>query len=127
MIMRNGKVLLGKRKGSFGSNTYGWVGGHLEFGESLEECAIREAYEETGLKVSSLKFLCLSNIIAYDTHYVDLEFTAEAEIGEPQTNEPDKVESWDWYDLSNLPTPLFQAVELAIKNYKKGTFYDYKE
>lgn len=124
MVLRNGKVLLGKRKGAHGAMTFGWVGGHLEYGETLEDCAKREALEETGLVLSNLKLICISNILAYQKHYVDFEFLAEALDGEPRVLEPDSVESWGWYDLDNLPSPLFKAVELAIKSYKSGEFYN---
>ena len=123
MIMRDGQVLLGCRKGAHGAGTYAWCGGHLEFGETLEACAVREVREETGLVVASLKLLCVSNIIAYDKHYLDFEFLTEVEPGQPQLLEPDRIESWGWYNLDNLPSPLFKAGELALKSLATGRFY----
>ena len=123
MVKRGDKVLLGKRKGAHGESTYGWIGGHLEFGETPKDCARREAMEETGLKIINLKLICVSNIIAYDKHYLDLEFSAET-VGEPKVLEPDKVEAWEWHDINNLPKPLFKAVELAIESYKTGKIYN---
>jgi 8-oxo-dGTP diphosphatase len=125
MILRNGQVLLGKRQGAHGADTYGWVGGHLEFGETLEDGCRREALEETGLEIKTLKLICVSNIIQYDKHYLDLEFLATIDPqAEPQVLEPDKVESWQWYDLDKLPKPLFKAVELAINSYHSGQVYN---
>ncbi|MDM8526841.1 NUDIX domain-containing protein [Anaerolineales bacterium HSG24] len=124
MIMRDGKLLLGQRKSSLGQSTYAWTGGHLEFGETLEECAKRETFEETRLVVTSLKFLCMSNVISYDKHYLDVEFVAEVESGEPQIMEPDKIVSWRWYELDDLPSPLFKAAELALQSYRTGQFYN---
>lgn len=124
MIIRNNKVLLGKRRGAHGENTYSWCGGHLEYGESLEECARREVKEESGLEVTSLKFLCVSNIISYGKHYLDIEFLAKVKKGQPQVLEPEKREHWDWYDLDKLPQPLFKAVELAIHSYLTERVYN---
>ena len=123
MIVRAGRVLLGRRKGAHGAGTYAWCGGHLEFGETLEACAIREVREETGLVVRSLKLLCVSNIIAYNKHYIDFEFLTEVEPGDPQVLEPDRIEGWRWYDLDDLPSPLFKAGTLALQSYRTGQFY----
>jgi 8-oxo-dGTP diphosphatase len=51
IILKNGRVLLGKRKSSHGTGTWHFPGGHLEFGESLEDCSRREVLEETGMKI----------------------------------------------------------------------------
>lgn len=111
----DGKILLGKRKGSHGEGEYSTPGGHLEHGESFAACAAREVAEETGLQIGPMRFLRVLNCIAYaPKHYVDLAFAAEWRGGEPQVLEPDKVESWDWYDPEDLPSPLFSMVPSAI-------------
>src|SRR5271155_3580479 len=55
IVQHEGKVLLGKRKGSHGVGFWGFPGVHLEFGESVESCAKRELLEETGLTPLSLR------------------------------------------------------------------------
>ena len=49
IIQYRGKIILIKRK----NPPYGWAipGGFVEYGESLEEAAVREAEEETSLQV----------------------------------------------------------------------------
>jgi len=48
--MENGGIVLIKRK----NPPYGWAlpGGFVDYGESLEEAAVREAFEETSLNVT---------------------------------------------------------------------------
>lgn len=55
IILKEGKVLMGKRIGSHSPNTWGFPGGKLEFGEELLDCARREVLEETGLTIKNLR------------------------------------------------------------------------
>lgn len=75
----NPQFLIGQRKGSHGAGTYALPGGHLEFGETPEQCAARETLEETGLKVSKVRFLTATNDIlpADNKHYITI-FTVSA-------------------------------------------------
>lgn len=116
LVRKDGKLLLGKRKGSHGAGEYASPGGHLEYMEGLGECAAREVMEETGLELGPLRFLRVLNMKDYaPRHYLDIAFAAEWRRGEPEVREPDKVERWDWYDLASLPSPLFAALPTAIE------------
>jgi 8-oxo-dGTP diphosphatase len=128
LIFKDGKILLGKRKGSHGNGEYSCPGGHLEFGESFEECAERETLEETGVKIKNIKFQCVSNIFRHENRQdVLVSFVADWESGECKIMEPEKCDGWGWYDFDNLPSPLFYPSELIIDSYKTGKNYYDKE
>ena len=123
IIIRDGKILLAERKGSHGENTWASAGGHLEFGETLEECAKREAFEEFGIHVQRMTFLCVSNIVAYDRHYIDVEFLGDLGIQIPKIQEEDSFAHLQWFSLSELPSPLFEPVRIAIDSLLTGQSY----
>lgn len=124
MIIKGDRVLLGKRKGSHGDGEYAWPGGHMEYMESFEECAKRETMEETGMQIYNVRFLRLMNLKHYaPKHYVDIGLVAEWKSGEPQILEPEKIEGWNWYDIHELPQPLFSAIPSYIEAYETGKNY----
>ena len=126
MVLKNGHLLLGRRKGSHGAGEYAYPGGHLEHLESFAECAAREVKEETGLEIGPIRFLRLLNTTEYaPKHYVDVAFVADWVSGEPQVLEPDKIDGWAWYPLEALPSPLFGTIPTALEALKSGrTFWD---
>ena len=112
LVERKGKILLGKRKGAHGAAMWGAPGGHLEFGETAEECAKRELLEETGLKATSCS-LCswVENVMENGKkHYITLFVKISAFEGGVELLEPDKCEGWRWFSLDALPEPLFPPV-----------------
>jgi len=125
IVYKDGKVLIGRRKKAHGSGEYAWPGGHLEFGESMEECAKREVREETGIEIENVKFLRLMNLVEYEKHYADIAFTSDWKSGEAKLLEPEKCEGWEWHELSKLPQPLFHTLPSALEALKTGqTFFD---
>lgn len=124
MLLKDGKVLLGQRKGSHGAGEYAYPGGKLDHMESFEECARRETREETGLEIANIRFVRLQNFQDHDPrHFVDVALTADWVGGTPQVCEPDKITGWAWYAFDNLPSPLFGATASAIAAYQSGQIY----
>ena len=120
MIVRDGRVLMAKRVGGQRAGWYGWIGGKLEFGETLQACARREAREEAGIEITRLRLLCLSTIIVDDQHWVDVEFLADIASGEPHTSAPDEIDGWTWYPIEQLPAPIFEPAQRALEAYRSG-------
>lgn len=117
------QILLGQRLNSHGENSWAPPGGHLEIGESLEICAIREVYEETGLTIHNPKFLALTNDIfeKEDKHYISIFMKAYSHDMEFINKEPHKTLKWQWFDINNLPEPLFIPLQVLLE--RKGYGY----
>ena len=120
MIVRGGRVLMARRVSGQRPGWWGWIGGKLEFGETLQECAKREAHEEAGVGVTNLRLLCISSIIVEDQHWIDVEFLGEIASGEPQTTAPDELMDWTWFQIDQLPDPIFEPAALALRSYQTG-------
>lgn len=108
IVMRDGKVLLERRNG-FGGGSWGLPGGHVEYGESLKECARRELLEETGMSAESFEFAGVADDPANGNHYLQISFFAKGVSGEPRVCEPDECAEWAWFSPDALPEPLFFA------------------
>lgn len=119
VVLKDGKVLLGKRKAEHGAGTYHFPGGHLEFKESFEECAKREAMEEAGIEIKNVRFWTVTNdyFADKDRHFVTIFMIADYKSGVPTAMEPEKCEGWFWADWNNMPRPLMGPIENLIENY----------
>ena len=58
------------------------IGGHFEFGESPEECLLREVQEETGLTLTSWRFRGLVTFVSGDWEEYMCLYTADEYAGE---------------------------------------------
>ncbi|MEK7531199.1 MAG: NUDIX domain-containing protein [Patescibacteria group bacterium] len=124
LVLKDGKVLMGKRTNAHGDGYYCGPGGHVEYGETIVECAKREALEETGLTVDNIRLLCVADMLAFPPdHYLDIAVAADWVSGEVQNLEPHKRESWSWYDLNALPSPMWPGEERYFESLKSGTVY----
>ena len=117
IVIKGNKVLLGKRKNSHGEGSWCFPGGNLEFGEELEECAVREVLEEAGIKIRDIRFGTFTNDIfeKEGKHYVTLFLISNYAYGELVVKEPEKCEGWDWFEWKNLPQPLFLPIQNLLK------------
>ncbi len=124
VIVRDGKVLLGERLGSHGAGTFMIPGGYIEFGETFEDAALREAKEECGLENLKVKGLVsISNDMVYEKHFVSIGILVESLEGEPYSAEPEKSKNWKWYDVNNLPEDIFIPSQRVLDNWINKKIY----
>ncbi|MFC1622387.1 NUDIX hydrolase [Patescibacteria group bacterium] len=117
VIVKDNKVLLGKRKNAHGEGSWSFPGGHLEFNEEVENCAKREVVEETGINIKDIKMGTFTNDIfeKEGKHYITLFVLSRYDSGEVKIMEPEKCERWDWFEWDNLPSPLFVPIQNLLK------------
>ncbi len=117
IVVKDSRVLLGKRMNSHGSGTWQFPGGHLEYGEPIEDCAKRELFEETGLTIRNIRSGPYTNDFfkAEQKHYIKLFVIADYDSGVLAVKEPKKCEKWEWFSWSQLPEPKFLPIQNLIK------------
>lgn len=76
---KDGKIVFIKRLNPPFRGYFALPGGFVEYGEKLEEAAVREAMEETGLKIENLKLVGVYSDPNRDPrgHVVSVAFLAE--------------------------------------------------
>ncbi len=121
IINSKGEILLQRR---IDNDLWAAPGGAVELGESVEETAIREVYEETGLRVKNLKLLGIYS--GKDTYYkypngdevywITVAFISNEFDGDIR---PDYYESKDcrFFSMEELPENLLDIDRLALNDY----------
>ena len=116
IITKDDKVLLMKRKSTHGKGTWSTPGGHLDFGETLEGCAVREAKEEVGVDVVDVRFRAVTNDVFEETgrHYITVWMEGKTS-GDPVIAAEREVEEIGWFAWDALPQPLFLPLGNLVK------------
>jgi 8-oxo-dGTP diphosphatase len=117
IITQEDQVLLMKRKGIHGTGTWSTPGGHLDFGETPEQCAAREAKEEVGLDVTEIRFRSITNDIfdQQGRHYITIWMNGKSTSGEPTIAAEKEVAEIGWFAWNAFPQPLFLPLENLLK------------
>ena len=125
LLTENRELLVGRRKGSHGAGQWALPGGALEWREDSFDCATRELFEETGLRLPKETAAGASSSSKETTHrWVDGIFDAcECVVdennhwitlfrvvcvasgdwkGKERTMEPEKCHGWRWMRASEI-------------------------
>ena len=114
LIIKDGKILLGKRKHDPFGGYWGIFGGYVEWDESPEDAVIRELKEETNLSVRDMKlFVVYGNPGRHEKQVITIVYVVEVE-GNP-TPDDDIIEI-KWFDLKEIPELAFDH-NIIIKDY----------
>jgi len=104
IVVRHRQLLLVRNHRGFWSTP----GGHLDFGETPEACAARETREETGISVSNIEFVAITNDVLADVdkHYLTVWMRGDADDSEPIIGDTEEVTQIGWFAPNALPRPL---------------------
>jgi len=133
ILIQEDKILLVNHSGLNETNTF-WSppGGGIKFGESVLQCLEREFMEETGLKISPGKFLCLSEFIEAPLHAIEIFFMVKLKGGklksgtDPEMGDENQiiknVEFLSYGQLTDLP--INQKHNLLTDLHKMADLFD---
>jgi len=121
LVRKGDKLLLEKRAHVHGAGTWGPPSGHIDFGETPEQTAQRETLEETGIHITNLNFLGITNDVfeSAQKHYITLWFNAIYQSGEATCKAPEEESEVGWFRQDDLPQPLF----LPLQHLLEGKVY----
>jgi NAD+ diphosphatase len=100
VLVRRGSEVLLTRKAEWAPGRYSLVAGFLDFGESLEECAIREVREETGIEIENVRYVGSQNW-PFPAQLM-AGFVADYAGGEIKVD-PAELEDARWFRVDALP------------------------
>lgn len=128
ILKKNDKILLLKRSPSSKiPGQYSLIGGKCDEGESVIDCAIREAYEEIGvqLQTKDLQFAhVVHKIIPGNTKdWIFFFFITESWQGEPFNKEPEKHCEMTWFPINELPLSLGETHRQAITKWCNKQYF----
>ncbi len=105
MFVRDREILLAMKKRGFGAGNWNGYGGKLEQGESVEDGAIREILEESGVRVRKEDLEHLGTLDFYFTDKPEWDqrcmvYRAKAWEGEPVETEEMRPK---WFSFDEMP------------------------
>lgn len=102
VMVRDGRVLMVKRRNEPDAGLWGFPGGHVDLGETAMDAAARELREETGIKGRPIRYLTNVDVIVRDGDTIRFHFLLAAVLCEFVAGDPraaDDVSDADWHDV----------------------------
>jgi ADP-ribose pyrophosphatase YjhB (NUDIX family) len=123
VVVRDGEVLLVRRRNPPNAGTWGFPGGRIEPGEAIAAATLRELREETGVEAEYLRVLNATDSITGESaagsfrHYVLVAGLCRWRRGEPVAGDDAADAAWFAIDgLGASPAPLIARVaEFAVE------------
>jgi len=119
LFFRGDQILLLRRFNTgYADGQYSIPAGHLDGNETVTAAAVREAKEETGVRIeaSDIDFSSVMHRNEGDER-VDFFVHIRKWGGEPANTEPEKCDELRWVDLNELPQNTIPYVRRAIQNH----------
>lgn len=113
--MREREILLSRRAATgYEDGRLGVVAGHLERGETVTACAVREAREEVGVEIAE-EDVRVVGLMHRSPDRIDFFVTVERWSGAIVNAEPDKCSELVWARADALPDDVIAYVRRALE------------
>jgi 8-oxo-dGTP diphosphatase len=119
VLSADGRVLLAERRAEAG-HRLAVPGGRLDPGESVEECAVRELWEETGLALEPGDVRVVGCVLDDNVQGAWVVVGVVARLGLPHAavalteREPEKIGGFVWADRGAPPDGLYPATAKVL-------------
>jgi 8-oxo-dGTP diphosphatase len=126
LMWRRGAVLLLRRAGTgYLDGWYALPGGHLQRGEGIVECAMREIREETGIVVaaSQLRAAAVMPYLSGEHQGIDFIMACDDFVGEPTLAEPHLADSIGFWSADALPANSVPYLRAALDLAASGQWF----
>lgn len=126
-LLLRGETLLLLRRAQTGylDGWYALPGGHLQRGEGIVDCAVRELREETGVRVEPTQ-LQPAAVLPYrsaDQQGIDFIMLSRVWDGEPHLAEPDRFDDFGWWPVDALPAHTVPYIAPALALLGRGGWF----
>ena len=108
-VTKDDKLLLARNK-QFPGRMYSVIAGFVEYGETFEDCAKREVYEEVGIKVKEIKYFGSqpwpypnSMMIGFTAEYLDGDIKVDGE----------EIAHADWFSKEEIPGMYKESISIG--------------
>jgi mutator protein MutT len=128
IIIKDGKILLEKRKSEPGRGKWSIPGGLVELGESISQTVVREVAEETGLEVYALELIDVVDNVVRDEngevkyHFVIIDYFVKLKGGNVKASSDAEELRWvsldevEKYDLTKTFRAFIQRNKQKLEN-----------
>lgn len=116
LVMHDGRLLLGPRQKPPEAGSWQLPGGFLATGEMVFDAATRLVREKAEVIIQPLKLGPYTNNVfpEIDFHSVTLYVLANLKPDQIANN---PAPGWQWFDLDNLPQPLFLPLQRLLDDH----------
>jgi ADP-ribose pyrophosphatase YjhB (NUDIX family) len=127
------KIFVGKK---YDEGTWSTINGKLNYGEELDECAIRILASTANIFVDQerLNFVCTYNAVdrANNSHIVSIDYYIQVSKEEEKLHfKPDQFhfQSWNWYsveEILKMYDNLYSGLKVFFSKFNIQTLEDIK-
>ncbi len=120
IVLKGGKVLLTKREIDPFQGCWVLPGGHVEYGEKVEEAIKREMKEELGVPVKIKKLIGIYSDPKRDPRYHSVAVVFLLEKGKGKVHLNHEASEFKYFSLNDLPEKIGFDHRKVITDFKRN-------